>query len=124
MPLGVKGRRLLQLLVDEIDAGRFQKYQPRSFIPYSEVLMLFGMPDPDIFPGRRLQPEGLNELNEWTKLMSGVPKITGLIVYKETHIPGEGYPESHGFKTGEDWNDWWLDQTAKAIDFDWSRYLK
>jgi hypothetical protein len=122
--LGVKGRKLLQLLVDEIGSGRFQKYNPKTFIPYSEVVDRLGMPDPDIYPGRRLQNEGLNELNEWTIAMPEIPKVTGLIVYKDTHIPGEGYPESHGFKSGEDWNDWWLEQTAKAIHFDWSPYLQ
>jgi len=122
--LGFKGKRLLNLLVREIESGRFQKYQPKTFIPYSEVLMLLGMPDPEIYPGRRLQPEGLNELNEWTKVIPGIPRIAGLIVNKDTKAPSEGYPESHGFPAGADWNDWWLDQTAKATDFDWSPYLK
>ena|SRR5260221_10746201 len=122
--LGAKGRRLLRLLVDEIQNARCQKYQPQTFIPYSEVLMLLRMPDPEIYPGRRLQPEGLNELNEWTKATPGIPHIAGLIVYKDKHIPGQGYPDSHGFKPGEDWNDWWLNETARAIDFDWSPHLR
>jgi hypothetical protein len=124
LTLGAKGKRLLSLLVEEIQNGRFQKYEPKTFIPYSEVLRNLGMADPEIYPGRRLQPEGLNELNEWTKATPGIPHIAGLIVNKDSKLPSEGYPESHGFPPGADWSDWWLDQTAKAIDFDWSSHLK
>ena len=123
--LGAKGKRLLQVLVNEINSGRIQENQRRTFVPYSEAAMLIGLPDPEIVPGRRLQKEGLNELNEWTKASHGIPHIAGLIVNKDTWIPSEGYPESHGFKIGEDWEDWWLKQTAAAIKFKhWSRYLK
>jgi hypothetical protein len=122
--LGAKGKRLLAILVAEVRSGRIQKFQPRTFVPYSEAMALLELPDPEIYPGRRLQGEGLTELNEWTKAQPEIPKIAGLIINKGTFIPSEGYPESHGFKKGEDWEDWWLNETAKSVDYDWSAHLQ
>lgn len=121
--LGPKGKCLLNILVSEIRSGRIQKFQRRTFVPYSEAVALLGLPDPEIYPGRRLQGEGLTDLNEWTKAHFDIPKIAGLIVNKSTFIPSEGYPESHGFKKGENWEEWWLNETAKSVDFDWTPYL-
>lgn len=119
--LGARGKRLLRLLVKQIKRGRFQKNQPLTFITYSEILKLLGLPKPHIFPGRRLQPRGLNELNEWTIDTPKIPKVTGLIIDKKRHLPGKGYAHSHSF--GKNWRRRWLEETAKAIKFNWSRYL-
>jgi hypothetical protein len=120
--LGTKGTRLLNVLVNKIKTGRIRKYDRRSFVPYSEALLILGAPDPELRSGVRLQKEGLSELNEWTKEL-GLPHIAGLVVSKTTWIPSDGYPESHGFKTGDDWENWWLKQTADSVDFNWSEYL-
>jgi len=121
--LPAKGRALLNVIVDEIRSGRVKKNDQKSFIPYSEALAALGQSHPEEFSGRRLQREGLNDLNEWTRLSPEIPKICGLIVNKGNWVPSDGYPESHGRPTGGNWEKWWLEETAKSIDYDWSPYL-
>lgn len=121
--LGHDGRRLLMVLNADIKQGRFKPGDPTTFMPYSEALERLGRKSSSMYAGRRLQREGLTELNEWTKL-TGVPKIAGLIVNKGSWEPSSGYPESHGFgATNDEWKTWWLAETAKAIAFDWSPFL-
>lgn len=112
------------ILAAEIGKGRFQINHPETFISYKAVLQLLRKRKPHIFPGKRLQCEGLTELNEWTIDMPSVPKITGLVVDQKKHIPGPGYLPSHGFNNDSVGNKWWLEQTAKAIGFNWMPYLK
>lgn len=121
--LSAKGRALLRVIVAEIQSGRIKAGDQRSFLPYSEALAALGQPNPEELSGRRLQCEGLNDLNEWTRASTSIPHICGLIVNKSTHLPSEGYPESHGFPAGTNWGKWWRDQTAAAIAFDWSPFL-
>jgi hypothetical protein len=125
--LGPKGKRLLRLLVKQIRAGRFQKYRPETFISYSEVLERLRIRNPTYRAGRRLQPEGLNELNDWTKsakVSPRIPHVAGLIVNKaKPNRPSVGYPKSHNFTPGANWETWWLEETARAIVYNWSPYL-
>jgi uncharacterized protein (DUF433 family) len=120
-PLGPKGLRLLRLLVDKINAGEIRQGQPKTFVAYSEALRSLNIPARGR-AGQQLQREGLTELNEWTKSNADVPKIAGLIVNKSSRRPSEGYPESHGFQS-KDWTKWWLAETTRAIEFDWSPFL-
>lgn len=120
--LGPDGRRLLRVLVDQIKSGRIQAQNPRTFVSYAEALRLLGVTGKIVYAGRRLQQEGLNELNEWTK-EEGLPKIAGLIVVKSTNEPSTGYAASHGFGTKQEWRRWWMAEVKKATTFDWSPYL-
>ena len=122
--LGTKGRQLLRVLTDEIRSGRIRVGDPTTFIPYSKALAALGYPNAHLFAGRRLQGAGLMELNEWTKTTSQVPKIDGLIVNKSSYGPSDGYCTSHGFAFDDPaWEAWWMRETAKAIEFDWTPYL-
>src|SRR5687767_10015960 len=116
MPLGPKGLRLLRFVVEQIANARIQKGVPKSFIAYSEALRGMNI-SPRGRAGQQLQREGLNELNEWTKSDAKLPKIAGLIVNKGTRRPSEGFPQSHGVKDN-DWTQWWLKETSRAIEFD------
>lgn len=120
--LGEKGRRLLALLVDEIARGRFKKRQPPTFISYGEALDKLHIPRRGR-AGQQLQREGLTELNEWTKQSPELPKIAGLIIDKRWRRPAIGYPKSHG-RAVSDWEEWWLTETDKAIDFDWAPFVE
>lgn len=120
--LPAKGARLLRVLVGEIKSGRIQKRQPETFISYSEALEKLGIQLRGR-AGQQLQREGLNELNGWTQAHAVLPKVAGLIVNKKSHQPSPGYPKSHGLE-GSGWRDWWLNETDRAIEFDWSRFLK
>jgi uncharacterized protein (DUF433 family) len=119
---GPKGKKLLALLVSEIERGRFKPRKPETFISYSEALEKLGIPKQGR-AGQQLQREGLTELNEWTRKEAGVPKIAGLIIDKKRKQPGPGYAPSHGHSEA-DWEKWWLDETARAIAFKhWSAFL-
>lgn len=121
--LPAKGRALLKVIVEEINSGRINAKDRRTFIPYSEALAALGKPDPEQLSGRRLQQEGLNDLNEWTLASQGIPHVCGLIVTKATWVPGQGYPESHGYPRGTNWEKWWLQQAADSVAFNWKPYL-
>lgn len=118
-----KGRALLSVIVNEIRSGRINSDDRRTFIPYSEALAALGHPNPEEFSGRRLQREGLTELNEWTRASSGIPHVCGLIVNKDGWLPTDTYAESHGFPSGTNWEPWWREQVASSMVFDWSPYL-
>lgn len=120
-PLEPKGARLLAFLVGQVASGRIRKGEPKTFIAYSEALQGMGVPEHGR-AGQQLQREGLNDLNEWTKVNPDLPKIAGLIVDKKTRRPSAGFAKSHG-RAGSDWEGWWLKETAKAVDFDWSPFL-
>lgn len=120
--LGAKGKKLLNVLVQEIRQGRFEAENPESFISYGEALQKLRI-EPRGHAGRQLQREGLNELNEWTKKHPGLPKITGLIVNKKEKRPNERFAREHGYE-GSNWVQWWLRETSKAIRFaDWDKIL-
>ena len=120
--LGVKGKKLLALLVSEIERGRFVPDEPKTFISYGEVLDKLGIPRKGR-AGQQLQREGLTELNEWTKSDANLPKIAGLIIGKQSSRPGPGFAPSHGHAEA-DWKTWWLAETARAIGFkNWDRYV-
>jgi uncharacterized protein (DUF433 family) len=120
-PLRSKGERLLAFLVGKITDGSIKSGDPRTFIPYSEALRGLGIPVRGR-AGQQLKREGLDELNIWTTQNSDLPKIDGLIVDKQTRLPNKSFAQSHGRDAG-DWETWWLAETAKAIDFDWSPFL-
>jgi uncharacterized protein (DUF433 family) len=120
--LGEKGGKLLRILVVEIKSGRIKKREPKTFISYGEALDKLGI-ERHGRAGQQLRREGLDELNEWTKGRFDLPTVTGLIVEKHSKKPAAGFFKSHG-REGGDWREWWLHETDRAIDFDWSRYLK
>ena len=121
--LGHDGRRLLMVLNADLKKGRFKPGDPKTFMPYSEALERLGRKAAGMYPGRRLQREGLTELNEWTKT-AAVPKIAGLMGNKGSWEPSSGYHESHGLSTTNDeWKSWWLSETTRAIAFNWDPFL-
>lgn len=120
--LGAKGRNLLALLVSEINRGRFKPGEPATFISYGEVLDKLRIPRRGR-AGQQLQREGLTELNTWTQGDPDLPKIAGLIIDRQRKAPGPGFAPSHGH-SGPDWKNWWLAETARAIEFKkWHLYL-
>jgi uncharacterized protein (DUF433 family) len=119
--LGAKGANLLAVLVAEIRRGRFRPNEPETFLGNGEALDKLGVARRGR-SGQQLQREGLNELNEWTRIQHAVPKIAGLIVDKKKSRPGPGFAPSLG-RNEADWKTWWPAETARAIAFDWSPYL-
>ena len=116
-----KGQKLLAMLVANIRHGRFKRRDPKTFISYGEALRELAIPLRGR-AGQQLQKEGLTELNAWTQAHPEIPKITGFIINKAKRYPGPGFFQSHGRRPDD--REWWLSETAKAIDFDWSPYLR
>lgn len=123
LSLGTKGRRLLRIIVAEVNSGRVHPKNKMSLIPYSEALRKLGAPKPWFRAGKRLQSAGLTELNEWTRASSGIPHICGLIVNKKSGEPSDGFPISHGRPANSNWKKWWAKQVADSVAFNWKPYV-
>jgi hypothetical protein len=123
--LSAAGRKLLRLLIEVASAPGFQLGDPSTYIGYRDCCDRLGLirSGMDVPWGRLLQPHGLNDLNEWTK-RHRLPTISGLIVNvsgDRAWYPGGDYFKSHG-RPDPDF-DWWEDEVAKAIAFNWKPYL-
>jgi uncharacterized protein (DUF433 family) len=118
-----KAQRLLEVIVEQIKSGRIRENQPESFLAFSEALELLGDATPSVMSGSRLTSLGLGDLHTWTEDHEGLPKITGLIVYKESRRPHEDFPKWHGHENDPEWEKWWLKEANRAIKYDWSRFL-
>jgi hypothetical protein len=123
--LSPAGRKLLRLLLKVAAAPGFQLGDPSTYIGYRDCCDRLGLIQPgmDVPWGRLLQRYGLNDLNEWT-LRHGLPAVSGLIVNvsgDRAWYPGGDYFHSHG-RPDPDF-DWWKDQVAKAVAFNWKPYL-
>ena len=119
-----KARRLLAVIADGIARDEIRENRPWTFLSYSTALARLEAPKPEFRPGTRLQKHGLNELNDWTREFSHLPKIAALIVEKKTMRPNPRFAESHGIATeGTTWLDWWMDQANRSIRYDWSPYV-
>ena len=70
--------------------------------------------------GESLKAQGLSSLADWT-YESGKPGITGLIIDRESNMPGKGYFTLFHKKDSDFM--WWADEIAKSKKFDWSPYL-
>jgi hypothetical protein len=79
--------------------------------------------DADVPWGRLLQPNGLNDLNDWTQ-RHNFPRITGLIVNQSgdrQYWPGGDYFASNGRPDMD--GEWWEQQASEAAKIDWQPFL-
>lgn len=136
MKLTDSAEKLLQVLVHQIKLGRFNPERPDTFLGYGEALKLIKLPSAaPVGPtdGVTLQMNGMEHLALWLHGHTPpLPAITGLLVSKSSadingerrtpNVPGRKYFTV--FKRKDEDYEWWLDQTKKAIAFDWSPYLR
>lgn len=120
LPLGLKGSRLLRFLAGEIAAGRVRPGEPKTFVTYANALRGVGISEIH-HAGQQLRQEGLAELNGWTMIDAGLPKIAALIVNQNSHRPSAPFFTSHD-REPDDLR-WWMEQANAAIGYDWSPYL-
>lgn len=119
--LSEQAKRILGLLVKGIQAGSFKLYQPNTFLGYKDVhdRLAFSMKGRNW--GMSLRDQELAELARWAR-SKGVPAITGLIVSKsKNNRPGGGYYDVNEIERGSE--DWWIQQVADAIRYDWSKFV-
>jgi hypothetical protein len=123
--LSPKGRKLLEAIVAYVRANRTDPARPSTY-PNYEVLyraIVPNTPKKILHVGSHLRRQGLDDLNGWTEVNPGIPKVTGLIVDKNKKRPGKGFFPSHGKTPGRD-DRWWHDEARKAIAFDWTPYIR
>ncbi len=123
--LTVDGRRLLQLIVNQVDSDGFIPGDPRTYLGYKECCVALGVApaDAELPWGRLLQKCGLNDLNGWTQ-RHNLARVTGLIVNKSgdrQYWPGGDYFVSN--KRPDMDGPWWEDQARQAAQFDWKPFL-
>jgi hypothetical protein len=80
--LGLKGKKLLALLVGEIKRGRFKPRAPETFISCGEALDNLGIPRRGR-AGQQLQREGLTDLNEWTRINPEIRRMRITVAAEE-----------------------------------------
>ncbi len=112
-----QGKQLLALLVRKLP--KVVPNDPRTFISYKDVHNELNLPLASSTYGESLKRQGLNSLANWTEA-TGKPGITGLIINRDTSMPGKGYFRLFG-KTAEDFQ-WWADEIQKSKQFDWSPF--
>lgn len=112
------GQRLLALLVSLLP--QVNARDPRTYISYKEAHDRLGLPQVRETWGESLKAQGLVSLAEWTQ-KNGKPAITGLVIDRNTLMPGKGYFDLFG-KPQEDFS-WWASEVTRSKEFDWSPYL-
>ncbi len=123
-PLSPKGRLLLEEILKHVSHQDSKVEDPSSFPTY-EVLyrrLVADAPNKIVQVGRHLRRHGLDDLNDWTLADPSLPRITGLIVNKYSHRPGEGFTRKvQGIERFDE--DWWLEEVRKSLTFDWSPFI-
>jgi hypothetical protein len=117
--LDAPGIRLLRLLI-----AHFPVIVPgdaSTYIGYKQAHDELKLPQVHTSWGESLKPQGMNSLAEWVYDHSA-PALTGLIVNKDSNLPGGGYFKIYGYENGfsPGFYPWWKDQIQQAIAYDWS----
>lgn len=105
---------VLEHLVAELP--RVRPGNPSTYITYSEVHTALGLPG----TAQDLEYQGLADLAN-AIFAAKLPAITGLVIRKDTNMPGEGYFKLYG-RPAMDF-DWWEGEIARSKSFDWAAYL-
>ncbi|UTW60266.1 hypothetical protein KFE96_08110 [Kordiimonas sp. SCSIO 12603] len=119
--LDANGKNLLKYLVQKLP--QIQVHRPDLFPQYKQTHDELGLRQLGKTWGESLQPQGLDNLGEWTKLHN-LPAITGLIVSEGTLLPGGGFYKLYGINPKEDnWVEWWQEQLSKCKEYNWLQHL-
>lgn len=114
------GEPILRELLRHIASGRVIPNSPTTYPGYKEIHDTLHLPRRAETFGDSLKVQGLADLAEWT-LEEEHPAITGLIVDRESLMPGHGYFELFG-RPQDDFV-WWANQIAASLDYDWNQFL-
>lgn len=117
-------QRILDLIVQKIQEGRFIPGKPETYLGYKEVHKLLELPPKYYRWGISLRHQGLDDLAHWLQNQHQIPAITGLIIDKDKkkRHPGRGF--FNAFNNGLVNYKWWEEEIRKAIEYDWSPYSK
>jgi len=117
--------KLLTYLVSNFQRGNIKPQDPRTHLPYSQVLKDIGLPNDDRTPGESLNRHAMGGLAEWLSI-NGLPAITGVIINKlsDPNRPGMPSKSYFSFHGREDMDFAWLQQQLKlAGELNWELEL-
>ena len=116
--MDAQGRRLLGLLVKKLKD--VIPGNPGTYMSYQDCHKELNLDKRGPTWGESLQHQGLNPVADLTT-EKGKPAITGIIINRETLMPGDGYFNLFG-KDPTDFA-WWEEQVRLSKQYDWSQYL-
>jgi len=120
MELAPNGADILRFLVKFTKSHSIKADDPRTFAGYKEIHDYLHLPMMGSTYGESLSKQGLADLAEWAR-DNNLPAVTGLVIDKQTWMPGEGYWTVNN-KTDYDFK-WWKEQIEKSILFNWDQFL-
>jgi hypothetical protein len=112
------GRQLLQWLIAKLQT--FDVNNQRTFVSYRDALDDLGLETFAKTDGLSLRKQGLDTLANWVAA-TNKPAITGLIVERDTLLPGDGYFKAYGRPAPD--IQWWLEQIQLSKELDWLPFL-
>jgi len=118
--------KLLNYLVAHFQAGSIKPNDPKTHLPYSQVLRELELPNDGRTSGDSLNNHAMGGLAAWL-LHNKLPAITGVIINKLSDLNRGGLPSATYFKyhQREDFDFVWQRQQINlACDLDWVSELK
>jgi HNH endonuclease/EVE domain len=117
--LSQSAKKLLLLLIEKlkyIEAG-----DPYTYFSYREIHDELNMRLTGKTYGQSLRNQGLGELADWL-YENNLPAITGIIISKESYMPGRGYYEA--FQREDNDFRWWGDEIIKSTSVNWKSIIE
>lgn len=115
-----EARRILEIIVKNIDGLRIRHGHPETYNHYKEIHDELGLQMVGNTYGVSLSNQGLADLALWAKAEE-LPAITGMVVDEIEGQPAETFFKIHN-KTTLD-KSWWHEEVKKALNHDWHPYL-
>ena len=113
--------KLLRVLADYLTNDAVDVTNPKTFPSYKDTLKAMNVTP---WEGARLGPqfyrEGGGALNDWLRA-NGLPALTGLVVNRDSSLPGGDYFRSNGRQPDD--LEWWLEQIRLSKHANWTPYL-
>jgi hypothetical protein len=115
----VAARNMLSALVSRLRTT-VRIEDPSTYPTYKGILEDMGVQPSEGRLGPQFDAEGGEALNTWLR-ESGLPALTGLVVNKDSLLPGGNYYRSNQRDVGD--RMWWKEQMVASHEFNWEAYL-
>lgn len=117
--ISLNAKNLLLLLVEKLK--KIEAGDPYTYFSYKEIHDELNMRLTGKTYGQSLRNQGLGELADWL-YENKLPAITGIIISKESYMPGRGYYEA--FQRENNDFRWWGDEIIKSTSVNWKSIIE